>query len=143
MSGWSASLTGPKIGCQGEGMPEWGLVLERAPQKGAEGRGWAGLELGCARSSRGRGAERGPIPVPGQHSQQAPAFHSRSENAFLLPGITQRLPRATQADPRKRITGLLVDWERGEDGWRNLLSHPSGREARGPRRVPSRAQSHG
>lgn len=73
---------GPKIGCRGEGMPEWGLVLEGAPQKTGEGRGWAWLELGCAWSSRGHGAERGPIPVPGQHSHKRQRFTSAAKTRF-------------------------------------------------------------
>lgn len=44
-----------------------------------------------------------------------------------------------QADPHKRITRLLVDWDSGEDVWKNLLSYPSKRNAhrvRGDPMVP-------
>lgn len=34
-----------------------------------------------------------------------------------------------QADPHKRITRLLVDWDSREDVWKNLLSYPSERNA--------------
>lgn len=123
------------------GLPSWG-----SSPKGQRGQGWAQMESGCAGSCRGHGAASGPVPSPSRGSgiQQALAFRRRSENAFLLPGVTQRFLRATQADPRKRITGLLADWDRigGGDVWRNLLSHPSGRDARRPQREPSHTRSH-
>lgn len=34
-----------------------------------------------------------------------------------------------QADPHKRITRLLVDWDSGEDVWKNLLSYSSEKNA--------------
>lgn len=141
----SVLFTSPEIDCRGEGLPEWGLASRGSSSKGRRGQGLARLEPGCAGSSREHGAALGPVPSPsqGSGSQQAPAFHRHSENMFLLPGITQRFLRVTQADPRKRITGLLTDWDCGEDVWRNLLSLPSGREARGPQWVPSHTQSCG